>query len=238
MQGIFKDTAPLRIDGEDGGGAVTVDVVPVTAVEPEGHARGGIVVLHESREFTPALLDLLKSLAGEGWIAVAPNLFHRDSSVDEVFGEDLFADFDACFDWLTGRGVFADCIGALGFDDAGTAAFLVATNRPIGAAVSVAARGIVEPLDANASALIEVAASLQAPWLGLYGADDPETPAEHVEQLRDAVAQASVATNVVSYAGLEHRPDRPATGVDDYSAGDALLDAQTRIFDWFDANLR
>ena len=108
-------------------------------------------MLHESREFTNALLDLLKSLAGEGWIAVAPNLFHRDSSVDEVFGEDLFADFDACFDWLTGRGVFADCIGALGFDDAGTAAFLVATNRPIGAAVSVAARGIVEPLDANAT---------------------------------------------------------------------------------------
>ena len=34
MQGIFKDTAPLRIAGEDGGGAVTVDVVPVTAVEP------------------------------------------------------------------------------------------------------------------------------------------------------------------------------------------------------------
>ena len=83
-----------------------------------------------------------------------------------------------------------------------------------------------------------MAASLQAPWLGLYGADDPETPAEHVERLRDAVAQAPVATNVVSYAGLEHRADRPAAGGDDYSAGEALVDAQTRIFDWFDANLR
>ncbi|MBD0323705.1 MAG: carboxymethylenebutenolidase, partial [Aldersonia sp.] len=123
MPGFFKDTAPLRGVSDEPG----ADAVPVTAIEPEGHARGGIVVLHESREFTDSLLDLLGSLSSEGWIAVAPHLFHRDpdgfdDDGSEVFGENLFADFDACFDWLTTRGVFPDCIGVLGFDDAGTAA--------------------------------------------------------------------------------------------------------------------
>ncbi|WP_068276937.1 dienelactone hydrolase family protein [Aldersonia kunmingensis] len=238
MPGFFTDSAALRSDDED---AVRTDTVPVTAIEPEGHARGGIVVLHESREFTQAIRDLLASLANEGWIAVAPHLFHRESQKSEagVFGDNLFDDFDACFDWLTARGVYPDCIGALGFDDAGTAAFLVATNRPIGAAVSVAARGITVALNDEAPALLEAAPELQAPWLGLYGADDPETPAEEVERLRDAVATASVAAHVVSYEGLQHRADRPDEADEDFDEStDPAVDAQTRIFDWFDANLR
>ena len=240
MSGIFKDAAPLRVTDE---GTDAAETVPVTAVEPDGHARGGIVVLHESREFTDSMTNLMQSLANEGWIAVAPYLFHRaaEDSDAEVFGDTLFDDFDACFDWLTSRGVFKDCVGVLGFDDAGTAALLVATNRPIGAAVSVAARGIVAPLAEKAPALVDAAPQLQAPWLGLYGEDDPEAPPDHVEKLRDAIAKASVATNIVSYGGLRHRADTEsgtASGDDYESSAEVLVDAQTRIFDWFDSNLR
>ncbi|KAA0024584.1 dienelactone hydrolase family protein [Antrihabitans cavernicola] len=230
MSGFFEDAAPLRAkEGKTADGAT----VPVTAIEPEGNARGGIVVLHRSSEFTDSLLALMRSLSAEGWIAVAPHLFDRSSDA-QVFGGSLFANFDASFDWLTARGVFADCVGALGFDDAGSAAFLVATSRPIGAAVSIAARGIVEPLTADVPALVDAAEQLQAPWLGLYGEGDAESPPEQVEQLRDAVAKAPVATNVVSYAGVGHRADEPTAD----SSDDVLVDAQTRIFDWFDSNLR
>ena len=106
----------------------------MTAVQPEARARGGIVVLHESREFGRGLLALLQALADEGWIAVAPHLFHRDDDAEEVFGDNLFADFDAAVAWLLARGVFPDTVGVLGFDDAGTAAFLVATGRSVAAA--------------------------------------------------------------------------------------------------------
>ncbi len=133
--------------------------------------------------------------------------------------------------------------GVLGFDDAGTAALLVATNRPVGAAVSVSAHGIVAaPLTDDTPALVDAAPSLRAPWLGLYGEDDPRTPPEHVERLRDAVARSDAPTNIVSYVGLAHRADEPP--VPEPSADDddplvvAILDAQRRIFDWFDSNLR
>ncbi|MFI7664301.1 dienelactone hydrolase family protein [Nocardia sp. NPDC049526] len=246
MSGIYDDIAPLRsrddiISGSDPQPSTNDRLrtasaqVPITVAEPEGNARGGIVVLHEAREFTGALLELMKALATEGWTVVAPNLFHRidGEPAQEVFGDELFDDFDACFDWLTRRGVFPDCIGVLGFDHAGTAAFLVATNRPVGAAVSVAASGIVEPLTDEADALIRAAPNLQAPWLGLFGADDPDTPPTHVDQLRDATARAAVASLVVTYPGLHHRADRPG-GDEDFD----LVDSQTRIFDWFDSNLR
>ncbi|NEW38208.1 carboxymethylenebutenolidase [Nocardia cyriacigeorgica] len=246
MSGTYDDLAPLRV-GDDMAteGEPEPDQrpaahrqVPITVVEPEGNARGGIVLLHESGEFTGPLLELMRALAAEGWTVVAPNLFHRatDTPSTGVFGDELFEDFDACFDWLTRHGVFPDCIGALGFDTAGTAAFLVATNRPIGAAVSVAAPGIVSPLTGKAEALVQIAPSLQAPWLGLFGDTDPTTPPTEVEQLRDAAARASVASLVISYPGLLHRADKP--GDDDEDERDDLVDAQTRIFDWFDSNLR
>ncbi|MBF6298328.1 dienelactone hydrolase family protein [Nocardia amamiensis] len=235
MSGTYDDIAPLRgSDQEDERRPTARGQVPITVVEPEGNARGGIVVLHESRQTTGALRDLMNALAVEGWTVVAPDLFHRlDGEPGAgVFGDELFDDFDACFDWLTRRGVFPDTIGVLGFDSAGTAAFLVATNRPIGAAVSVAARGIVEPLTEQADALVRAAPKLQAPWLGLFGEDDPATPPADVEQLRDATARADVASLVVTYPGLHHRADSP--GDDDTDAADS----QTRIFDWFDSNLR
>lgn len=285
MSGIYRDEAPLRDSGQvvDGApGPAAGGRVPITVIEPEGYARGGIVVLHESRQFADVLLEMMKSLAGEGWIMVAPNLFHRfdrqkghgdgagtvndrdlaavgarvsdgpgavatavagGAEVEQVFGADLFADFDACFDWLVGRGVYADTVGVLGFDNAGTASLLVATNRPIGAAVSVAAPGIMEPLTAEATALVDAAPQLQAPWLGLYGNDDPVNPADHVERLRDAAARAAVATLVVSYPGLHHRPDHPGFDMADFEQlpedeKRLLIDAQTRIFDWFDSHLR
>ncbi len=250
MSGIFTDVAVLRIDVDPGVAPDDTEQppavqqkVPLTAIEPDGSVRGGIVVLHESRDIPESLLDLLRALAMEGWLAVAPDLFHRDADTDgdEVFGDNLFADFDATFDWLTSRGVYPDCVGVIGFDDAGTAALIVATNRPIGAAVSVAAAGIYEPLNADAVALIEAAPSLQAPWLGLYGENDPKTPPEHIEGLREAATRASVATNVVSYSGLQHRADNPpspGSAEDTDPAAAALVEAQTRIFDWFDSFLR
>ncbi|MBB5913589.1 carboxymethylenebutenolidase [Nocardia transvalensis] len=241
MSGFYRDIAVLR----DGGLAADEDRaraaparVPITVHEPDGNARGGIVVLHESREFADALLELMRSLAGEGWMVVAPNLFHRNGSTEAVFGDDLFADFDACFDWLTGRGVFDDCVGVLGFDSAGTAALLVATNRPVGAAVSVAAPGIADPLGAGADALVRAAPRLQAPWLGLYGADDPATPVDQIESLRDAAARAMVATLLVTYPGLRHRPDHPGFDAADSEDAETVIAAQTRIFDWFDSHLR
>ncbi|WP_054812960.1 dienelactone hydrolase family protein [Nocardia arizonensis] len=234
MSGIYDDIAPLR-GGDDTTYHSTADSrVPIIVVEPDGNARGGIVVLHEAREFTGPLLDLMKALADEGWTTVAPDLFHRGNGdpAHEVFGKELFDDFDACFDWLVGHGVFADCVGVLGFDHAGTAAFLVATNRPVGAAVSVSAPGIVEPLTSDADALVRVAPELKAPWLGLYGSNDPDTPPADIDRLRDATARASVASLVVRYPDL--RDDDDSDDTDDLIG----LDSQTRIFDWFDSNLR
>jgi carboxymethylenebutenolidase len=236
MAGIYRATALVRdriSSCATGSPASAPTLVPLTVLEPDGVARGGIVVLHESREFADSMREWASSLADEGWFVVVPNLFHRDPAPDDtVFGPDLFDDFDAAFGWLTGHGVIPDCVGVLGFAAAGTAALLVATDRPIGAAVSVAAPGIATPLTAEAIALVQAAPQLRAPWLGLYEIDDPAIPLDQVDQLRDAAARAAVATLVVTCAGRAHRADQPC-----FDPADGF-DAVTRIFDWFDSHLR
>src|SRR5690606_21063518 len=85
MSGTYDDLAPLRVgddmategESEPDRRPAAHQQVPITVVEPEGNARGGIVLLHESSEFTGPLPEIMQAYATEGWTAVAPNPFHR-----------------------------------------------------------------------------------------------------------------------------------------------------------------
>lgn len=239
MSGTRVETATLS--GADG--TEPVDV-PLTVAEPDGVARGGIVVLHEARGLTPVVLALLEALAAEGWLTVAPHLYHRVTSdaavpdehlVAELSGVTALADCDGAFAWLAARGTSADRIGVVGFDTGGTVALVVAASRSIGAAVSMSGGGIVAPLSVALPALVDAAPGLGCPWLGLYGEDDDTIPVEQVEALREAAASSDVATDVVVYPRTGHRVDV----ADSAAADDELVaDARERVLGWFDSHLR
>lgn len=211
-------------------------VLRLTVAEPETTVRGGIVVLHESRGVTDAVRGLVSSLAAEGWLVVAPHLYHRDGA-DEVHHEQvhdqvnrltpasILTDSDAALGWLRDRGVSGDRIGVVGFDLGGAVAVKVATRRQVGAAVSVSAPGIVVPIADQLRPLVEAAPELGCPWLGLYGGETA-APTEEIAKLRDAAAEAEVATDVVHY-------ERPLD-VDPAAAAEAWQ----RTLNWFDSHLR
>lgn len=215
----------------------------VTVAEPENAVRGGLVVLHEARGVTDAVRHLVGSLAAEGWLTVAPHLYHRDGAdeldesdgqgvqdqVSKLSGDSVLADTDAAFGWLADRGVSADQMGVVGFDLGGSVALVVAASRTLGAAVTVAGGGILSPLSDGLPSLVEVAGELTCPWLGIYADEDAKIPVEDVEKLRDAAAEAEVATDVVRFSSSKHRFD---TGKDDSA------EAWQRTLNWFDSHLR
>ncbi|HJQ47791.1 MAG TPA: dienelactone hydrolase family protein [Amycolatopsis sp.] len=190
----------------------------LTYAEPENVVRGGLVVLHERDGVTDGMRLLISSLADEGWLAVAP---HVDG---EPTREDILAATDVTLAWLVDRGVQADLLGVVGFDLGGVAALLVASNRKLGAAVSVGGQGTKE-----LPALLDIAGKLTSPWLGIYGDAGDELGAAEVEQLREAAASSGVVTNVVRYPGANHRFDADP---------DAAVEAWQRTLSWFDAHLR
>jgi carboxymethylenebutenolidase len=218
-----------------------MSLLRITVAEPETTVRGGIVVLHESRGVTDSVRGLVSSLAAEGWLVVAPHLYHRDGA-DEVAGEQvahqlnrltpasILDDTDASLAWLADHGVAADRIGVVGFDLGGAVAMKIATRRQVAAAVSVSAPGIITPVADQLRPLVLSAPELSCPWLGIYGGDggagDDVPPVEEVEKLRDAASEAQVATDVVHYP-------RPL----DIDV-EAATEAWQRTLNWFDSHLR
>lgn len=209
----------------------------LTVAEPENVVRGGLVVLHEARGVTDTVRGLVSGLAAEGWLAVAPHLYHGTEDepadaadrVSELSGDSVLADTDVAFVWLGQRGVSSDRLGVMGFDLGGSVAMVVAGSRSIGAAVTVGGGGILEPLSSGLPSLVEVAEELACPWLGLYGDDDEEIPSGDVDKLRDAAAAAPVATDVVRFHDTGHRFDTtPRAGAE----------AWQRALNWFDSHLR
>lgn len=227
MTAIRTEAVPL-VDGS---------TLRLTVAEPDSSVRGGIVVLHEARGVTDAVRGLVQELAGDGWIAVAPHLYHRDGSdeldgadhevqeqIDRLEGAQVMADTDTAFGWLAERDISADRMGVVGFDLGGSVAMLVAAKRTLGAAVTVASDA--QPAGGMPSQ-IATAPALTCPWLGIYG-ESPVGDAE-IEKLRDAAATSEVATDVVVYPRSGHRFD------DD---PEAAADAWQRMLNWFDSHLR
>ena len=215
--------------------------------EPEGEARGAVVVAQEAFGVNPHIENVTGRLAAAGYRAVAPHLFHRTGDPVIGYGDydqlmphfqglsaaGILNDVDAALAYLGEAGFGPSRIGVVGFCMGGTVAFLTAVERPVGAAVTFYGSGIAQGRFGMAPQL-ELAGGLQTPWLGLYGDEDKGIPIEDVEALRIAAAAAPVDTDVVRYPGAGHgfhcdaRPD--------YNEA-AATDAWQRTLAWFAAHL-
>jgi len=211
---------------------------PAVLAEPDGPARGGVVVVHEAFGLTDHVSGVCGRLARLGWRAIAPALFHRGGApvfgyddiasavamVDTMNGTDILADVDAALMILSEEGTAVDRCAIVGFCMGGSIAFQAAVARPFGAAVSFYGGGITSRRFGEPSQL-DLAGRLQTPWLGLYGDQDTSIPVDEVEQLRAAARRAPVPTEVVRYPEAGHgfhndtRPSafHPASAADAWS---------------------
>lgn len=217
--------------------------MPAYVAPPPGRARGALVVVQEAFGVTTHIEEVARRAADAGWHAVAPALFHRQGSpvlsyddreavmpvMQQLTGPGLTTDLEACLDHLEAAGFDPSRTGIVGFCMGGTVAFYAATLRPLAAAVTFYGGGVTQGRFGLPS-LVELAPSLRAPWLGLYGDLDQGIPVEEVEELRAAVGRAGVETEVVRYPDAQHGfncDDRPAV----YNAA-AAADAWNRALEW------
>jgi carboxymethylenebutenolidase len=219
-------------------------------VRPDGDARGALVVVQEAFGVNDHIEDVTRRAADAGYLAVAPDLFHRsgggsvpygqfDKVIEKfqgIAGDDaLLVDIDAALDHLRAQGFTERNIGIVGFCFGGRVTFLVALRRAIGAAIGFYGGGIVTGRFPQFPTLIGEAAHLQAPWLGLFGDNDQSIPVDDVESLRAALAKAPVPTEIVRYAEAGHgfHCDQRA----DFRPDDAK-DAWSRALGWLGTHLQ
>jgi carboxymethylenebutenolidase len=105
----------------------------------------------------------------------------------------------------------------------------------LGAAVGFYGGGIVTGRRPQFPSLIDESASLQTPWLGLFGDADESIPVDDVERLRATLdEQTAVAHDIVRYPEAEHGfhcDQRPS-----YNPK-AAADAWQRTLAWFGEHL-
>jgi carboxymethylenebutenolidase len=186
-------------------------------VEPDGAAKGAVIVIQEAFGITDHIMDVCRRVADAGYLAVAPHVFHRTGDpviaydkmqeviphIMELNREGIEADLRACFDYLADRGFSGRKVAIMGFCMGGTIAFFAGAKWELGAAVTFYGGGIVQGRF-GLPPLLELVPDLKTPWKGNYGDLDQSIPLTEVEVLRRAVEAHGTPVEVDRYAEADH----------------------------------
>lgn len=171
-----------------------------------------VIVGQEAFGVNSHIKNICDRLAAEGYVAIAPELFHRTAEAgfhcaytmyetarphaSATSVEGMAADLNAVYEFLQHDNcVRADQIGAIGFCMGGRFAFLANLELPIQVAVSYYGGGL--------PTLLPQVAEMHAPQLFIWGGLDKGISHEVVEEIVGAVrmAQKPYANLEISYAG-------------------------------------
>lgn len=181
----------------------------------------GIIVCQEAFGVNAYVRSVADRLADAGFVALAPELFHRmgqhveisESEMPKVMeamgtlrNDDLEEDLQAAAAALRARSeVDPKRLGAIGFCMGGFAAILGAETTAVAAVVAFYPGGLFKerpPLK-----LVPVGpkmAKLKAATLLQFGADDQSIPHEDIELAKQALAQSGARYEVDVYKGAGH----------------------------------
>jgi carboxymethylenebutenolidase len=233
---ITTDTAGLeagevKIPVKDG------EMPAYRAMPKDGKSLPVILVVQEIFGVHEHIKDLCRRLAKLGYLAIAPELYARQgdvskitdfkeiisSVVSKVPDEQVMSDLDAAVAWAKASGK-ADTskLAITGFCWGGRIVWLYAAHNPdLKAGVAWYGRlvGDADPLHPKMA--VDVAGSLKAPVLGLYGGADQGIPAASIEKMRDALKESKQPSEIVVYPDTPHgfnadyRPSYTKAAADD-----------------------
>lgn len=175
---------------------------------------GAIIVFQEAYGVNGHIRDVANRFASLGFLAVAPELFHRTSKAGF---EAPYGDFEAVrphFSALTSEGIIEDAraafefaasqpgidrarISCVGFCMGGRASYLANSALELRAAVSFYGGGIAPDLLGHAS-------KQHGPLLMFWGGKDAHIPPEQYRAVADALSAAGKAHEQVVFSEADH----------------------------------
>ncbi|MCC6552613.1 MAG: dienelactone hydrolase family protein [Polyangiaceae bacterium] len=198
---------------------VRIEVADGTAMDAfvarpaDGGPHPGLLVIQEIFGVNAHIRDVTERFAREGYVALSPDLFHRQAPGYEAGYEDIpasialamkysneesEADLRAACDHLRGRAdVKADRIGAIGYCMGGRLAFAANALAPLSAAVSYYGAGI-------ASDKMHMADKLSGPMLFVWAGLDAYIPAEQHLTLTAELRRRGKPFVSVEFSSVSH----------------------------------
>ncbi|HEX5733335.1 MAG TPA: dienelactone hydrolase family protein [Blastocatellia bacterium] len=218
-QTITTDTTGLvagevKIPVKDG------EIPAYRAMPATGKDFPTVLVVQEIFGVHEHIKDICRRFAKLGHMAIAPEMYARQGNVSEMTNineiiskvvskvpdAQVMNDLDAAVEWAgkTGK-ANTNKLGITGFCWGGRIVWLYAAHNPkLKAGAAWYGRLVGQPDELHPKHPIDVAASLKAPVLGLYGAKDRGIPLESVERMRAALKAANSKSEIIVYPDADH----------------------------------
>lgn len=228
----------LKVDGREMSAYVS---------DPEGPGpHPGVVVIMEAFGVVPHIQDLTRRFAGEGYVAIAPDLYYRQGQrltsgydkLDEarvwmgnLRDDELIIDVVAAVEYLKAApNVGQGCLGIVGYCVGGRITYLIAgSNGDIGAAAVYYGGNIMVPFG-DPPTPFDRTPNIKAPVLGLFGEEDKNPSPEDVLKIEAELKRQGKTCDFHIYPGAGHGffcEDRSAY------APEAAKDAWQKTLAWF-----
>ena len=224
VQPVTAQTASATDTQGLGAGEVRVKVhdgemVAYRAQPASGSSFPVILVVSEIFGVHEYIADVCRRLAKLGYQAIAPELFARHgdprklASIQEILAgivarvpdAQVMSDLDACVAWAKVSGGDTARLGITGFCWGGRIVWLYAAHNPqLKAGVAWYGRLVGQVSDLTPKHPADLAASLKAPVLGLYGGADQGIPLDTVWDLQDKLKAAGGKSTIHVYDDAPH----------------------------------
>ena len=189
----------------------------------DGAPRPAVIVAQEAFGLTPHIIDVARRLAREGYVAAAPDFFHRagriltapydrlaefrDSLRKDFSDDSIVMDVAAAVQHLQAGGQASGPIGIVGFCMGGRVAYLAAAKVEGLAAAAMFYGGNLLPPD-NAPhgtpSGLDLASKISIPLAGFFGEEDANPSPIHAARLSDELTRYGVKHTFHSYANAGH----------------------------------
>ena len=239
LEGLRTGTASFEVNGFN---------VPAYFAAPEGKTNLPVVlVVHEVFGVHAYIADICRRFAKEGYLAMAPELYARQGDpstygdigklmaelVAKVPDAQVMADLDGALKWAGANGGDLNKAAITGFCWGGRIAWLYAAHGRVKAAVAWYGRLVGTNNALTPKQPIDIAASLNAPVLGLYGGADGGIPLDTLDKMKTALARGNAASRVSEFVVY---PDAPHAFHADYRPSfrkESAEDGWKRALAWF-----
>jgi carboxymethylenebutenolidase len=176
---------------------------------PEGGCGPGVIVIQEWWGLVDHIIDVCDRFAAEGFVALAPDLYHGQKvppgEPDEA-GKAMMAmrldqagrDMSGAIDELLARSSSAH-VGVIGFCMGGGLALVLATQRPDAVSAVVPCYGIIPWPDVQPDY-----SALEAKVLGHYAEKDGYFTPEAAMALGEQLRGLGKSVEIIVYPGVDH----------------------------------
>lgn len=211
------NTKKITLDTRDG----PMDLHLFYPSTPPQQAVPAIIVLQEAFGVNANIREIGEKFAKDGYLAVAPELFHRIgkgievpySNIPEIMKilgslltEELAEDLQVTFQYLKSQQeIQLSKIGTIGFCMGGFTSILGACRLPLDFAISCYGGGVSHHRPGiGFTPIIDEFNTIHCPLFLLYGEKDPSIPLDQVEMIRGQLKRAQKEYEIKVYRNAGH----------------------------------